>query len=266
MWISIIPPLLEFWLYWRVFFPQLQNINTLFNLYDPASDAILFYLFLPFEIYLLYLTFVFSSMFSAKLMLIIVNLFHKPREGIFNRDPKDRDYAYWSLRNTIIKWPAWVSHTFPIPWHDVILMKLFGVKTNFSNSIFEGWVSCGFVEFGKNISVGQGAIIASSMIFGNYLIIKKIKIGNNAIIGTHAFVSPGTIFGENIILAAYAYTHVDQQLDDGWIYMGIPAQKLRENKFTEPGLEIQLAEDHKEMVETWAKTIEKREATTLKKD
>ena len=53
---------------------------------------------------------------------------------------------------------------------------MFGVKTRISNSLFEGWVDTEFLEFGKNVVVGQGAIVMSSMIIGNLLIIKKTLI------------------------------------------------------------------------------------------
>jgi acetyltransferase-like isoleucine patch superfamily enzyme len=247
LWGSIIPPLLQFWLFWKIF-----NISELF-----------FFALLPLELLLFYLTLVFSSIILAKMILIVVNLFHKPQEGVFKRDSKNKDYSYWSLRSMIIKWPAWISHSFPVPWHDVILMKLFGVKTNFSNSTFDGWVNCEFIEFGSNISVGQGAIILSSMIIGNYLIIKKVKIGDNVIIGSHSVISPGTIIGKNSILAAFSYTMVDQELEDDWVYIGIPAKKYKENQFTKTEKELKIKKKLGAS-DKWESFIEKRERITLK--
>jgi len=163
----------------------------------------------------------------------------------------------------IIKWPAWISHSFPVPWHDVILMKVFGVKTNFSNSTFDGWVNCEFIEFGSNISVGQAAIILSSMIIGDYLIIKKVKIGDNVIIGSHSVISPGTIIGKNCILSAFSYTMVDQELEESWVYIGIPAKKYRENKFIKAEKELKIKKKLS-VSEKWDNFIEKREGITSK--
>ncbi|MBA7504463.1 hypothetical protein ES706_03106 [subsurface metagenome] len=247
IWGSCIPPILQFWFFWKIL-----NINEL-----------LFFALLPLEFLLFYLTLVFSSIFFAKIILIFVNLFHKPREGVFKRDPKNRDYCYWSLRSMIIKWPAWISHSFPVPWHDVILMKIFGVKTNFSNSTFDGWVNCEFIEFGSNISVGQAAIILSSMIIGDYLIIKKVKIGDNVIIGSHSVISPGTIIGKDCILSAFSYTMVDQELEEGWVYIGIPAKKYKENKFIKTEKDLKIKKKLK-VSEKWDSFIEKRESITSK--
>lgn len=263
MWMSFIPLIIEFWLYWSLFFPQNIPITNIYNLYEPPTDALLFYLLLPAEIYILYLTLVFSSMIFAKIMLIFVNLFHKPREGIFKRDPKDKDYAYWSLRSIIKKWPAWISHSFPLPWHDIIFLKFFGVKTNFSNATLDSWVNSEFVEIGKNVTIGQGAFIGSSMIMGDYLIIKKIILEDNVLIGTHTVLCPGTIMRRNSVLSAMSFTYVDQELEEGWIYLGNPAKKYRENDFFKDDIEI-LFETQLGDLKKWGKAMEKREHITDK--
>ncbi len=223
MWISMIPVLLEYWFYWQW-------------LYDPVRP-VHFYIFLPLLVFLMYITMVFTSLFFAKILLIIVNAFHKPKVGTFLRDPSDRDYRYWSLRNTIKRWPVWLAHKFPFPFLDNICFKIFGVKTTFSNSLFEGWVDVEFIEFGENVVVGQGSIVQSSVIVGNLLIIRKTIIDDNVRIGAHAVVMPGTHIGKNSVLAANSVTIVGQELEENWIYLGIPAVKFKKNRFFEDGLE-----------------------------
>lgn len=177
------------------------------------------------------------SLLFAKVFLICVNLIHTPKEGVFLRTESDIDYRYWSIRNTIKKWPIWLSHKIPFPFMDNICLKVFNVKTKFSNSLFEGWVDTEFIEFGKNVTVGQGSIIQSAVIAGNLFIIRKTKINDNAIIGAHSIVMPGTEVGKNCILSASSVTTVNQELEEGWIYSGIPAKKDKKNRFFEDGLE-----------------------------
>ena len=184
-----------------------------------------------------------------------MNTLHKPREGVFLRDISDRDYKYWSLRNVIKKWPIWLSHKFPFPFMDNICFKMFGVKTKFRNSLFEGWVDCEFIEFGKDIIIGQGSIIQSSIIIGNHLIIKKTIFKDNVKIGAHTVVAPGTLIGKNTILAANSTTTVGQTLDEGWIYLGIPAKKFKENRYNEEDLEP-ILEKSIENIEELRKTYE----------
>ena len=168
---------------------------------------------------------------------MIVNAIHKPREGTFLRDKSDKDFRYWSMRNTIKRWPVWLAHKFPFPFLDNLCFKAFGVKTKFNNSLFEGWVDCEFIDFGCNVVVGQGSTIQSSAIIGNLLIIKKTVIGNNVRIGTHSFVMPGTQMGNNSVLVAASATTIGQVLEEGWIYAGIPAVKFKKNKFFEDNLQ-----------------------------
>jgi len=180
---------------------------------------------------------VFTSLFFAKILLIIVNSIHEPREGVFLRDASDKDYRYWSLRNTIKRWPVWLAHKFPFPFLDNVCFKLFGVKTKFTNSLFEGWVDVEFIDFGDNVVVGQSSTVQSSVIIGNLLIIRKTVIGENVRIGAHAIVMPGTHIGKNSVLAANSVTTVEQELEAGWIYLGVPAKKFKKNRFFEDGLE-----------------------------
>lgn len=220
-WISFFVVQFEFWIYYSFF----------------IDNLLYFIIFLPFLIILMYISMVLVSLFFAKILLLFARLLHKPREGVFLRDKDDKDYRYWSLRNTIKKWPVWLSHKFPFPFMDNICLKVFNVKTSFSNSLFEGWVDTEFIEFGDNVTVGQGSIIQSAVVAGNLFIIHKTKIDDNSIIGAHSIVMPGTKVGKNCILAASSVTTVNQELKEGWIYSGIPAKKDKKNRFFEDGLE-----------------------------
>ncbi|MFW9898685.1 MAG: DapH/DapD/GlmU-related protein [Candidatus Thorarchaeota archaeon] len=240
MWVSMIPVLLEFWYYWQILWDPIRPIH--------------FYVFFPLLCFLMYITAVFTSLIFAKILLVIVNAIHKPKEGVFIREPLNKDYRYWSMRNTIKRWPVWLAHKFPFPFLDNIAFKLFGVRTKFSNSLFEGWVDCEFIEFGKNVVVGQGSIVQSAVIVGNLLIIRKTIIEDNVRIGAHAVVMPGTHIGKDSVLAANSVTIVGQELEAGWIYLGIPAKKFKKNRFFEDDLEDVLG--HIEDVEDLRKKYE----------
>ena len=255
MWVSLFSIQLEFWWYWTL-------------LYE--NKFVLFITYLPGLVFVMYLTLVGVSLIFAKILLVIVNLFHKPREGVFLRHPKDKDYCYWSIRHTIKKWPIWLAHKpregvflrhpkdkdyrywsirhtikkwpiwlahkFPFPFLDNICLKMFGIRTTYGNSLFEGWVDTEFIEFGKDIVIGQGSVILSAIIVGNLFIMRKIIIGDNVRIGTHSVVLPGVRIGNNCTLAASSTVSVGQELEEGWIYLGAPAKKYKPNVFQEDGI------------------------------
>ena len=255
IWISIIPILLELWLYWQLLWSYSRPVH--------------FYTYLPLLAFLMYVTIVFSAIFFTKILLLIINAIHKPREGVFLRIPADKDYRYWSLRNTIKRWPVWLAHRFPFPGIlDNICFKMFGVKTKISNSLFEGWVDTEFIDFGKDVVVGQGAIVQSATIIGNLLIIRKTIIEDGVRIGSHSIVMPGTHIGHNCILAANSVTTVSQELETGWIYVGIPAKKFKKNYFFEDGLEEKLGhvEDVEALREKYEQIYVKRKDELTRKD
>ena len=225
IWFSFLIIQYEFWWYWSLLFDW---------------KYIHFIAFFPLMVFIMYVTLVFVSLISAKILLIVVNLFHKPREGIFLRDASDKDYRYWSIRNTIKRWPVWLSHHFPLPWFDNLCFKMFGVKTTFSNSLFEGWCDCEMVSFGKNVVLGQSSIVQSAVIVGNLFIMRKTTIEDNVRIGAHSIVMPGTHIGKNCILSGCSLTTVGQKLDEGYIYVGAPCKKYKKNVFFEDGLEDKL--------------------------
>ena len=225
IWVSLFTFQLEFWWYWDLLYEE---------------KFIHFITFLPLLIFLMYLTLVFVSLLNAKLLLVIVNLIHKPNEGVFMRKSNNKfgkDYRYWCMRNVIKRWPVWLSHKFPLPFLDNICFKLFGIRTKYSNSLFEAWVDTEFLEFGKEVVLGQGSIIQSSVIVGNLLIIRKTIIEDNVKIGAHSVVMPGTIIRRNAILAASSMTTVGQELEEDWIYLGVPSKKFKKNVFYEENLE-----------------------------
>ncbi|MHA1340600.1 MAG: hypothetical protein ACTSRZ_10510 [Promethearchaeota archaeon] len=196
-----------------------------------AASPFRFFFLLPFHAIGWYFAWVLGAIIFSKIFLIIVNLIHKPREGYFPRDPKNKDYRFWSLRATIKKFAIWVCHNFPLPWLDIVAFKMFGAKINFNTAVFDAWVDTEFIEIGRNTIVGQGSLLMSSMLTHDYLIIKKIKIGNDCVIGAYSVISPGTIVPDNVSIGALSGTTVDQVLEPNWVYLGVPARKYRKNEY-----------------------------------
>jgi acetyltransferase-like isoleucine patch superfamily enzyme len=156
---------------------------------------------------------------------------------------------------------VWLAHKFPFPFLDNICFKMFGVKTVFSNSLFEGWVDTEMIEFGKNVVVGQATVIQSACVIGNLFIMRKTIIEDNVKIGAHSVIMPGTIIRKDTILAASSMTTVSQELEEGWIYIGAPAKKYKKNVFLEDDIEDKVLSQEKidkELYEKYEKLYTKR--------
>ena len=213
IWSSILPVLIEVFLFWAL----------------TKENIIFIYCLFPINICIGYLTLIISSTLFSKLALFITNLFHKPNQGVFKMAKIDKDYYFWSLRATIKKWPIWIGNLIPSPLIHNFILKLFGIKTDYSNNISRGKIDTEFIELGSNVIIGQGCSIKSSMIVKGHLIINKILIGDNVVIGSNSFIAPGTHIGSNTILGTMSVTKINQKLEPNMIYSGNPVEKLQNN-------------------------------------
>ncbi len=171
------------------------------------------------------------SLLLGKLLLIILKLIHKPREGLFKIERKNKDYSHFCLRTTIKKYIFWIWNNFCFPWANNFAFKACDIKTDLKSTMFDGWSDVEFIEYGKNVMIGQGAQIFSSIIVriesNDYLLIKKVIIGDHVVLGAYSIVSPGTIIGKGATLGVWTVTHINQILEPDWIYVGNYAQKYQ---------------------------------------
>ncbi len=195
-------------------------------------------LLIPVAILVNFFILAFGVAVFGKLFLIILNLIHKPKEGIFKIEKENRDYQFWRLRIQLKKLVLWVMNNNPLPWIDPWGFRWFGVQVDFSSHMFDSWVDSEFIEIGRKVTVGQGAVVMSSMVLGKYLIIKKVIFDDYTVIGGVSNIAPGTEVGEETIIGAFSTSHYNQKLDPTWVYFGNPVLKLKPNKYAEERGEI----------------------------
>ena len=183
--------------------------------------------------FFLYLTFIFAAFIFTKFFLILVNLVHKPREGIYRAEKGNKDFEFWCLRVELKKLAIYLFRNWPIPYMDTVVLRWFGLKIDFSSHLNDAWCDLEFVKFGRKVMVGQGAVIMSSMVVGNYLIIEKVILDDYVVVGGQTTIAPGVIIGKDTVIGAISTTNYKQFLEDKWIYFGIPAIKLKPNKYSE---------------------------------
>ncbi|TXT67021.1 MAG: hypothetical protein BAJALOKI1v1_210023 [Promethearchaeota archaeon] len=186
-------------------------------------------LFLIFPWFLLYYwsIFLFSLLFFAKLYLILIDLLHKPKEGLFSISLRDKDYLFYVLRKVIKKLILQLYNYYPLPWLKILALKVFNIKIPANVGILDSYIDSDFIEFGSETILGEGAIILSSIIIGDKLMVKKTVIGERTTIGAYSVISPGTVVEKGAILGMGSSTKINQHLETGWIYVGRPAQKLK---------------------------------------
>ena len=194
---------------------------------------------LPAWLFILYFIFIFGIAIFTKAFLLIINMVHLPKEGVFRAEEGDQDFEFWRLRVELKKLVLWFMSRGPLPWVVMWGYRWLGVRIDFSSHAQDAWVDGEFIDFGRNITVGQGTCVMSSMVVGKYLIIKKIIIGDHIVVGGMSNVSPGTIMGKESVLGGFTTTVHNQNIQQGWIYLGQPiARKLKPNKYAEQRRDI----------------------------
>ncbi|MFW9948062.1 MAG: hypothetical protein ACFFDX_14655, partial [Candidatus Odinarchaeota archaeon] len=190
-------------------------------------------IFLPFALISMLYLFILGVLLFSKLLLILVNLIHKPKEGTFLAQIRDTDYEFWMLRTELKKITLWLLRNSPLPWIDALAFRWFGISMDFSSHLNDAWCDGEFIDFGRKNLIGQGATIMSSMVVGKYLVIKRVIFDDFVLVGGHTTVAPGTIMGHDSVVGAISTTAFNQVIEPNWIYFGIPAIKLKENKYAE---------------------------------
>ncbi len=192
----------------------------------------------PLILLAMYYLFILSCICLSKLFLVLINIIHKPKEGIFLAEKGDKDFEFWCLRTEIKKLVIWFMNNSPTPLIDILGFRWFGLNLDFSSHLHDAWCDLEFVKMGHNVLVGQGVTLMGSMIVGNYLIIKKIILDDFVVLGGGCTIAPGTIIGRDTVIAALSVTNYNQVFEEGWIYLGVPPQKIKENKYAESRRDI----------------------------
>jgi hypothetical protein len=214
-----------------LWFSGFMAAAVFFDLSRLLNNWIITTLLLPVWLFVLYFIFIFGIAIFTKAFLLMANMFHKPKEGVFRAEEGNADYEFWRLRVELKKLVIWLMNQCPLPWIVMWGFRWFGVHIDFSSHLQDAWVDTDFINFGRKITIGQGAVVMSSMIVGKYLIIKKIIFGDHTVVGGVSNISPGVIVGKEGVSGAFSNVNMNQVLEEGWIYIGLPVKKYKTNKY-----------------------------------
>jgi hypothetical protein len=86
------------------------------------------------------------------------------------------------------------------------------------------------LEIGDNSIIGGNATVIGHVFEDYCLKLKKIKIGKNVTIGLNSVIMPGCEIGDGAIIAAGAVLVKDTIVPPGDIFVGIPAESIKNKK------------------------------------
>jgi hypothetical protein len=214
-------------LIWLALFPTIIIFLFCFEVFSIQVNLVIIFCFLPISLVLYYTLFILLLLLFGKLTLIIINLIHKPKEGVFERISRDKDYYFFILRRNLKNFVLEIYNHYPLPWAKILALKILNIKVANNTGILDSFIDSDFVEIGKNTILGEGSVIMSSMIIGEYFLLKKVILRENVTIGAFSVIAPGTIVERGAILGIGSYTVINQKLEKNHIYIGRPAKKWK---------------------------------------
>jgi len=111
-----------------------------------VQNGILMAFFLPTLVIIMWFVFILGCFFFSKLFLVLINLIHKPKEGIFKAEIGDTDFEFWCLRTEVKKIVIWLIRNWPLPWMDILAFKWFGIRMSLSSSLYDSWCDGEFIS------------------------------------------------------------------------------------------------------------------------
>src|SRR5664279_157942 len=114
-----------------------------------------------------------------------------------------------------------------------VILPVKGISPRFGKNVFlaPNATVVGEVVMGDDCSVWFNAVVrgdVNSITIGNKAIIHGCTIQDNVLIGMGSIIMDGAEIGSNSIIAAGAIVLENTKVEQGVIYAGIPARKLKD--------------------------------------
>lgn len=240
IWISCIPAaFLIYWFYYVEFVSLLPYItlNTTFSFrgmllnWGWPMDGWVFSILIPFILIAIYIITVIWTAIITKIYIGLLNLRHKPIEGVFYRSKKDKDYVYWNRRNLSRIFLNWLLFSVPFTFlKKTFAYRFFGIQIGKNTDMNHCWVSQEFIEIGDNVKIGQAAGVYSFQFEGDKLLVAKIIVKNDVLIGPQAVIFPGSIINEGVTLDGGCFSDPFTEYEAYGVYHGTPAKLISSKK------------------------------------
>ncbi|QEE16597.1 hypothetical protein DSAG12_02427 [Promethearchaeum syntrophicum] len=241
IWLSCLPA--AFLLYWFYYAELEVFIQNIFSSHTILADSFsfrgmllswgwdmpgwVFSILIPINFLLIYLITVIWSATVTKIYIGLLNLRHKPIEGVFLRSEKDKDYVYWNRRNLSRIFLNWILFSVPFTFlKKAFAYQFFGVPIGKNVAMNHCWVSPEFIEIGNNVKIGQAAGVYSFQFEGDKLLVAKVIIKDDVLIGPQAVIYPGTLVNEGVTLDGGCFSDPFTEYKANSVYHGTPAKLI----------------------------------------
>lgn len=171
-------------------------------------------------------------------LVILVGIFRmstglKLKEGEYKMtEPEALKWSFLSCLYSMVRY-TFIDFILLTPFAN-LLFRMLGAKLGKNVQINSSFVfDHSLLEIDDGAVIGGGAIIDAHIFERGKLILRKVKIGKQALLGSHCTVMPGCDIGDRSIISANALLQKDSKVESRDVWVGIPAESLREKKRAE---------------------------------
>lgn len=179
----------------------------------------------------------FFNVYYVVALLILRAPIPKPAEGTYSLKPgeiPDRNLIYSMFIATLIKaryeppFPGFLVHALvslpPLCW---LMGPIFGPRTRSVGVTDPLVMDPHWVEIGRNVIIGYGAIISGHTQGRDDITIKKTVIGDDVLIGGNAVIYHGCRIGNGAVIMGSALLRPETIVGENEVWGGIPAKKIK---------------------------------------
>jgi len=153
-------------------------------------------------------------------------------KGVGKKEARAVDYYH--LRGMVLRVLKWEITKSPFPWLAPWAFTFVGANKFGKGTILEDHYYCPeYLETGKNVYIGQGAIVSSHLVEGKYgaITLKRVHMEEHTVINAFNPISPGTYFGPYTEFLPMSGVTKFQKVKGFAKYFGLPVSRISTKRY-----------------------------------
>jgi hypothetical protein len=232
----VIPGILSYYSYMQWIDPNIKNLASITPIFQ-SLDLFLIVVLSPGVLILLFLLRLFFVVLLSKIGIRWCN-WRSPRQEMIGAKGVGKKEAravnYYHLRGIILRVLKWEITKSPFPWLAPWAFNFVGANKLGRGTILEDHFYCPeYLETGKNVYIGQGAIVSSHLVEGKYgaITLKRVHMEEHTVINAFNPISPGTYFGPYTEFLPMSGVTKFQKVKGFAKYFGLPVSRISTKRY-----------------------------------
>ncbi|MBS7287404.1 MAG: hypothetical protein KIH01_01295 [Candidatus Freyarchaeota archaeon] len=165
--------------------------------------------------------------FNIILLRVVKALIRPMEEGDHEMDFGNANFRNWLINTSLFTLVVSFWGMFPLGQAGLAhyMMKTLGAKLG-KGAAASLITDPPLLEMGDGSYAGWGAVIASHLMDGRRLSLRRVRVGRGVMIGGYTLVFPGAEIGDGALIGAMSLVPKDTKIPPRTVWVGIPARQI----------------------------------------